>query len=627
MRASTSILNWVSDRRDGTESVTVLIPVFGNLEVAQECIDLAIQSLEELPLQGCLVAVDDGMPDYMRRVFDRICLERDISLLRSSANLGFRRVVNASYALLDGDWTVLLNSDVLLPRHALRKLLAVAVSDQRIALVSPLATSGPPLEVILEPGQHWLELSKLLDSGDDPFIEACTTVGYCLLVRREAVEDGVLFDATLPDAYGEDTDLHFRLCDAGWLGVVATSCLVFHQGGGSYRWVPQAAELRQSARAHFTERWGETWRSQFPSFQRRFEESTGTRNGEIVESRWVAHRDVVLISPGHDHRASGGVAVIWRMADFLARSFPKTSVVSLDLAPGDEPPWDGSRLRATSWGRVSSADVVIATAPWTWNYACALASRTSSPIVTLIQGLDFLLNPSATDVMIEMLKASDLVVTTSKYLEDFARKAGSRHILRIDVSPNPLEFLAREEERDADVLLVTRQTPLKGAELATGMAAWLTSLGFSTLTTSSHGYRHESGRAPNWVPRELMPELLARARVVVDLSLTEGFGLLPREALLMGCGVVLSRSGGGTERLEKHPRVRVLERTSDPWEVAGAVEDLLAVISERESDESLPFMGFPTFDPLASRLAKLLGQQRQQAPGQRGARASGAVVT
>lgn len=571
-------LHRVVDRRAEiveSAAIEVLIPVYGRLDAFRKCLASVVD--QSIQVEVRVVVLDDGMDAASSRLIKNICESTGVELWRSDSNLGFRRIVNLGFALTQAEWVLLLNSDTVLGHSALEEMLAVGRSDSLIALVSPFATNGSPLEVELEPGQNWRELSNELFREDRArSIDACTTVGYCLLLRRESVTSEELFDGDLPDAYGEDTDLHFRLTSVGWRAVVASRVFIHHEGSGTYGRHEAQEHLVAAAKSHFDARWRTRWEEEFPEFISSLDREIGIREGRQLSPVWKAHRDVVFVSPGHDHRANGGVATIWALADATSESSPLTSVVSLQLGSGDEPPWDGAPLRACSMGRVATARVVVATAPWTWHSSATLAARSRGDIVTFMQGLDFYMDPRSASSYLEMIRASSAVITTSDYLEECAWRFGANRVIRVSIGPDPLVFVPRLLAPHWDVVVIGRETGLKGSEIGRGSAALLAALGYRVaLLGVREGISLPGVECIPWMDKWRISEVLSRSRVVFDPSNTEGFGLMPREAAAMGCAVIGLRSGGAEEGLTGHAGYRALGRPADPAELIDAVDRLI----------------------------------------------------
>lgn len=171
-------------------------------------------------------------------------------------NVGFARANNLAIRSTSSELLLLLNSDTLVPRGAIDRLVAELAAHPEVAVIGPRLVDG----------RGWTELSfgrmisplnelrqKLLVRGHAAGwpgiasrVEAATRVagnvdwvsGACLLVRREAAERAGLLDERY-FMYAEDVDF----------------CAAIRANGGLVRFTP-AAEV-----VHLRGRSGETARS------------------------------------------------------------------------------------------------------------------------------------------------------------------------------------------------------------------------------------------------------------------------------------------------------------------------------------------------------------------------------
>lgn len=181
-----------------------------------------------------VLVVDNGSTDdsvaEIRSAFP------DVTLLLSGANLGFGGGCNVGicHALARGaDYVWLINSDATVDPQALTSLVHVADSNPALGSVgSVLYEADQPGQVQLWGGGRvnlWLGRSNhCVVPGPISFIS-----GASLLLRRAALEQVGLFDEALFFMYWEDTDLGFRLANAGWRLAVAENSRVWHKQSAS----------------------------------------------------------------------------------------------------------------------------------------------------------------------------------------------------------------------------------------------------------------------------------------------------------------------------------------------------------------------------------------------------------
>lgn len=155
-----------------------------------------------------------------------------LRLLNPGSNLGFARGVNLALndaAALHCDAFLLINNDaVALPGMLAR--LAAALADTGAAMVAPTVVdaAGKPQPMLWYQRFFGLLTAHPLP-GSFPYLSGC-----CLLVRREMLEEGRLFDEDF-FMYGEDTLLGWRLACAGKKPLRLDDAFVRHDGAGSSR--------------------------------------------------------------------------------------------------------------------------------------------------------------------------------------------------------------------------------------------------------------------------------------------------------------------------------------------------------------------------------------------------------
>ena len=172
----------------------------------------------------------DGSVDHIRNAIPTV------ELFQTGANLGFGGGCNAGIRLAlarGADYVWLINSDATVDPGALSALVRRAGQDPMLGAVgSVLYDAEPPGQVQLWGGGSvnlWLGRSRhRLSPGSVDFIS-----GASVLLRRAALNGVGLFDDANFFMYWEDTDLGFRMRQAGWRLAVAEDSQVWHKQSAS----------------------------------------------------------------------------------------------------------------------------------------------------------------------------------------------------------------------------------------------------------------------------------------------------------------------------------------------------------------------------------------------------------
>lgn len=169
-----------------------------------------------------------------------------IRLLNPKENLGFARGVNLALnddAALHCDAALLINNDAIATPGMVASLTA-ALTNSGSAMVAPtVVDAAGKLQPMLWYQRYFGLLTTRWWPGSFPYLSGC-----CLLVSREMLKDGRLFDEDF-FMYGEDTLLGWRLARAGTPAFLPYDTFVSHDGAGSSRRGQMFYEYHM-ARAH-----------------------------------------------------------------------------------------------------------------------------------------------------------------------------------------------------------------------------------------------------------------------------------------------------------------------------------------------------------------------------------------
>jgi GT2 family glycosyltransferase/glycosyltransferase involved in cell wall biosynthesis len=221
--------------------VDVIIAAYRGLRETQACLN-AVLADPDRPA-GSVIVVDDSSPEPKLVAWLRtLAASRRITLLHNKRNLGFVASVNRGMAAAGGHDVALLNSDTVVPHGWLRRLAAQAYAVPRVASVSPFSNNaticGYPAIAGASPA-FGMDVDTIdaacrtVNVGRN--VEVPTTVGFCMYIRRAALNDVGLFDAkAFGHGYGEENEFCLRAGARGWRHMLACDTYVFHKGNISF---------------------------------------------------------------------------------------------------------------------------------------------------------------------------------------------------------------------------------------------------------------------------------------------------------------------------------------------------------------------------------------------------------
>ncbi|HEX6136074.1 MAG TPA: glycosyltransferase [Casimicrobiaceae bacterium] len=221
--------------------VDIVVPVYNAPQDLRRCAESVLACTSG---SFRLLLIDDASPDPgVAEVLGALRRRDDprIEIERNDRNRGFTATVNRGMAASRAD-VVLLNSDTIVTRDWLDALVRCAASDARIATVTPFSNNA---EICSFP--RFCEDNRWrVDADPEPIRSALaraavptypdlpTGVGFCMYIRRAALDALGTFDLAFGAGYGEENDFCLRAARAGWRNVLADDAFVVHTGGRSF---------------------------------------------------------------------------------------------------------------------------------------------------------------------------------------------------------------------------------------------------------------------------------------------------------------------------------------------------------------------------------------------------------
>ncbi|QYK54622.1 MAG: glycosyltransferase [Fimbriimonadaceae bacterium] len=211
-------------------TVEIVIPLYGGGDDIFEC----LRSLEESrDLFERVIVVDDaGSDDAAERA-----LEFDfVHLISHSENVGFAAACNTGLKLVESKVVIFLNSDTLIPRAGLIRLVESLEKSSDIGATAPCSNNVAYFQKV-EPTYSTLQGVDLFAndfanrSAEDE--DVSMLVGLCLAMRTEFMKDLGGFSTEYGKGMFEDNELSFRIQESGKRLVLSSRSYIHHKGSQS----------------------------------------------------------------------------------------------------------------------------------------------------------------------------------------------------------------------------------------------------------------------------------------------------------------------------------------------------------------------------------------------------------
>ncbi|WNL40129.1 glycosyltransferase [Halomonas sp. PAMB 3232] len=225
-------------------AVDVIVPVYKGLDETRDCLESVWASTSKHAYR--LVVINDASPEpALTEWLREVAKTRPMLLLENEENLGFVGTVNRGMAHSESADVVLLNSDAEVVNDWLDRLVDAAYrpTTRPVASVTPFSNNATICSYPrfcednhLPEGFTLSELDRLVaDTNKGQAVEIPTGIGFCMYIRREALNDVGLFDVeNFGKGYGEENDFCMRTLKAGWCHLHALDVFAWHKGSVSF---------------------------------------------------------------------------------------------------------------------------------------------------------------------------------------------------------------------------------------------------------------------------------------------------------------------------------------------------------------------------------------------------------
>ncbi len=245
--------------QSATPEFSLTVPVYGQHLLTFTCLSSIADTCAEHDIE--VIVIDDCSPSPAQTELAKV---EGVKFIRNETNLGFLRSCNRAVEAARGEYIVILNNDIILTPGWLQAMRDVFDSKKNVGMVGAklIYPDGVLQEaggIVWRDGSAW-NVGRNDDASKPEYnylreVDYCS--GACLMLRREFWNSLGGFDERYVPAYYEDTDLAFRVRDAGKRVIYQPRAVVVHFEGRS-----SGTDLTQGVKQHqitnqatFAKRW------------------------------------------------------------------------------------------------------------------------------------------------------------------------------------------------------------------------------------------------------------------------------------------------------------------------------------------------------------------------------------
>jgi GT2 family glycosyltransferase len=221
--------------------ISVIVVSFNTRALVLDCLTSVFDTIKDISFEAWLVDNNstDGTVGAVRKAYP------DVVIIENEENLGFAAANNQALRQMNGRYALLLNSDTVLTKGAVRQLYKFMEYTPEVGMAcgqllnqdgskQNSIASFPSLFTLLA-NETALRIlmpdrfpSKRRDYASP--IEVDSGIGACLMVRKEAIDDIGFFDERY-FFFFEETDWAYRMKRNKWAVYFIPSARIYHAQG------------------------------------------------------------------------------------------------------------------------------------------------------------------------------------------------------------------------------------------------------------------------------------------------------------------------------------------------------------------------------------------------------------
>lgn len=214
---------------------SIIILTYNNLDKTKDCIESIRKYTDKDSYE--IIVVDNNSTDDTKLFLEE---QDDIKVIFNESNVGFPMGCNIGIANAEETYDILLlNNDTIVTKNWLSNLKKCLYSDEKIGAVGAVSNNRANLQGVDFTYNNFDEMQNLASKNNISDVkkweEKVCLIGYCLLIKREVMDQLNGLDEGYTPGYIEDNDLSLNIIKLGYRLMLCHDSFIHHYLGTSFR--------------------------------------------------------------------------------------------------------------------------------------------------------------------------------------------------------------------------------------------------------------------------------------------------------------------------------------------------------------------------------------------------------
>ncbi len=534
------------------EKCDIIIPIYNSPEWVKLCVYALYQNTPKEYI-GKVILMDDNSDELTYNCIENLKKKYDtIEVYRNEENLGFIKNVNKGMDKTTSDYILLLNTDCLISKNTIPKLIEHMKQNTKIGLICPISSNAANLSYDIPENYSYMQVDEIFyENFQGMNFDACTVVGNCLMISRNCMEKTGYLDEIYGMGYGDETDYQFKAHSKGFEAKVAIDTYVYHKSEVSFGTSPEKQKRLEHNRKIFFDRWGEEYNKKMQEY---------VKNDPIVyikehlKIKQKPSPEVLFFLPDI-HQNAGGVHMVVDIVNYLNINGCFANILTERIHEYKEimvfTPTFMENIKTIS------PKCIVGTIYPTIFFCEAIAKHYDIPCVNFMQGYEPCFDNGEIYSWAELAcKNSQNILAISEFLKE---KCKDNFNMEATVIPNAINIdllynTNKVRTPKKQITMVFRDNFAKGDFLLNEILKKLTLKDYpieinvvymrETMFPINNNENIPIHFYQGPLNRKQMSQILFQTDILIDASIMEGFGLVALEAMAAGAVPIVSESFG-----------------------------------------------------------------------------------